>query len=129
MTDEIKTHRLIDHRLCGVPLETGNGASRVEMIAVAEMAVDEYELIHGGFVFGLADHAAMIAVNDPHVVLGAADIRFIKPVKTGDKLVATATVVAKKGRKRLVRVRVDRAADSVFEGEFTCFLLDKHVLG
>lgn len=128
MTDEIKTHRLIDRHLCGMPLETGNGISRVQMMTGPEMAVDDHELTHGGFVFGLADHAAMIAVNHPHVVLGSADIKFIKPVKTGDRLVATATVVDSKGKKRLVRVRVDREPDTVFEGEFTCFVLDRHVL-
>jgi acyl-coenzyme A thioesterase PaaI-like protein len=48
------------------------------------MAVDDRGLVHGGFVFGLADHAAMLAVNDPNVVLGAASTRFLKPVRVGE---------------------------------------------
>jgi acyl-coenzyme A thioesterase PaaI-like protein len=49
------------------------------------MVVDAHGLVHGGFVFGLADYAAMLAVNDPNVVLGAAEARFLKPVRRGDQ--------------------------------------------
>lgn len=32
------------------------------------MAADEYRLVHGGFIFGLADYAVMLAINEPTVV-------------------------------------------------------------
>ncbi len=128
MTDEIKTHQLINKPLCGVPLEIKDGVSRVKMATTSEMAVDEHQLVHGGFIFGLADHAAMIAVNHPHVVLGAADVKFLKPVKNGEIVTARATVVERKDKKQIVAVRVDRDDDIVFEGTLTCFVLDKHVL-
>ena len=92
------------------------------------MEVDDQGLTHGGYIFGLADHAAMIAVNHPHVVLGSAEVKFLKPVKTGDALIARANVVEEKGKKRLVRVQVTRDSTIVLEGDFTCFVLDQHVL-
>ena len=92
------------------------------------MAVDTTGLVHGGFVFGLADHAAMIAVNHPNVVLGAADVKFIKPVKSGDVLVAEARVEKKEGKKQTVSVLVTRGDAEIFKGMFICFILDKHVL-
>ena len=72
----IQTHKSIDQELCGKPLELGDGHSRVELITTDRMAVDKTGLVHGGFIFGLADYAAMIAVNHPNVVLGASDVRF-----------------------------------------------------
>jgi len=90
--------------------------------------VDHTGLVHGGFIFGLADHAAMIAVNHPNVVLGGADIKFLKPVKTGEKVIATANVILKDGKKHMVSATVNRGDDTVFQGEFTCFVLDHHVL-
>ena len=125
---QIKTHVKIDQRLCGVPVATANGNSSVTMRASADMAVDEPGLVHGGFIFGLADHAAMIAVNDPFVVLGGADTRFLKPVKVGDTVVAAARTEAVNGKKHIVAVDVSRGHDLVFQGTFTCFVLDKHVL-
>ena len=100
----------------------------VELIAVDEMAADEMGLVHGGFVFGLADYAAMLAVNDPHVVLGSASTTFLKPVKVGESLVAEAKVTAVKGKKRTVSVVVKRDTVPVFEGELICFVLENHVL-
>lgn len=92
------------------------------------MAVDDRALVHGGFVFGLADYAAMLAVDDPNVVLGSADVRFLKPVVVGEPLVAEAVVESEAGKKRAVRVVVTRGADEVLTGTFTCYVLEHHVL-
>lgn len=124
----INTHQLINASLCGTPLYVENGESRVEMTTVPTMAVDDKGLVHGGFVFGLADYAAMIAVNHPHVVLGAASARFIKPVSVGQLITAEAKVEAVKGKKHIVKAVVKFEEQTVFEAEFTCFVLEKHVL-
>ena len=125
---DIRTHEQIDQRLCGAPVHTADGSSSVKMETSAAMAVDSPGLVHGGFIFGLADHAAMIAVNDPYVVLGGAETRFLKPVKVGDTVLATARTEAVKGKKYVVAVDVARDDELVFQGMFTCFVLDKHVL-
>lgn len=125
----IMTHRKINIALCGRPLAVGEGQSRVEMKTTPEMTVDDLDLVHGGFIFGLADHAAMIAVNHPNVVLGAADVKFLKPVKSGETVIAEARVTEQAGKKQVVPVSVKRGEDVVFEGTFTCFVLEHHVLG
>ena len=125
---DINTHQQINRNLCGDPVTIEDGTSRVTMITTTDMAVDNTGLTHGGFVFGLADHAAMVAVNHPNVVLGAAEVTFVKPVKTGDRLEAKAKVETVSGKKKDVRVTVDRKKDTVFKGTFICFTLDRHVL-
>jgi uncharacterized protein (TIGR00369 family) len=124
----ILTHNSIDNDLCGSALLITDGYSKVELKTTRTMAVDTTGLVHGGFVFGLADYSAMIAVNHPNVVLGAADVKFIKPVKSGDVLVAEARVEKKEGKKQTVSVLVTREDAEIFKGMFTCFILDKHVL-
>lgn len=123
-----KTHALIDAELCGAPVELEEGRSAVRLKTLARMAADETGLVHGGFVFGLADYAAMLAVNHPNVVLGASECRFLKPVRAGAELLAVATCEAAQGRRHPVRVTVACGDETVFEGQFTCFVLDKHVL-
>jgi acyl-coenzyme A thioesterase PaaI-like protein len=124
-----RTHLAIDARLCGEPLEIGDGSARVALTARPEMAVDAAGLVHGGFVFGLADYAAMLAVNEPNVVLGSAEVRFLAPVAVGERLLAAARVVAGGGgRKRRVSVEVRRGETAVLAGDFTCFALDRQVL-
>ena len=125
---KIDTHRRIDRELCGNPLFTEDGQSRVELVTIDRMAADETGLVHGGFIFGAADYAAMIAVNHPHVVLGASDVKFLKPVRVGETVVAKARVQEVKGKKYWVSVSVLKDDVEVFQGMFTCFVLDKHVL-
>jgi len=154
---QARTHLAIDRRLCGEPLDpaaTAAGTARVGLTAVPEMAADAVGLVHGGFVFGLADHAAMLAVNHPNVVLGSAAVRFLRPVAVGERLVAEATVAETAGRRSRVTVEVRRVAaggtagsggagaaglvagetagatagETIMTGELICFTLDRHVL-
>lgn len=125
---KIKTHDEIDQALCGIPVLLESGCSKVELTTTKQMAADQMGLVHGGFLFGAADYAAMIAVNHPHVVLGASDVKFLKPVRVGEKILVTAKVQESKGKKYWVSVSVTKDGDEVFQGMFTCFVLEKHVL-
>ncbi|TVM16912.1 thioesterase [Oceanidesulfovibrio indonesiensis] len=125
---QILTHQEIDQSLCGEPFEVGEGRSRVRLECDSRMAADSSGLIHGGFIFGLADYAAMLAVNHPNVVLGSAETRFLKPSRIGDVLVATADDTSPEARKRHVLVEVHCGEELVFTGSFTCFVPAQHVL-
>lgn len=125
---DVNTHQRIDPDLCGRPETLEPGLARVALTALPAMAADDQGLVHGGFVFGLADYAAMLAVNDPNVVLGAAEVRFTAPVVVGQTLTAEARLTETAGKKRLVAVTVRRGQDAVFTGTFTCFVPEKHIL-
>ncbi len=84
--------------------------------------------MHGGFVFGLADYAAMLAVNDPHVVLARAEVRFLKPVVVGEVLLAEATLYDQEGPKKLVNAEIRRGEERILSGEFVCYTPERHVL-
>lgn len=124
----INTHKKINQKLCGKPVKVAENVAEVVLKVTDEMAADEKGLVHGGFIFGLADYAAMLAVNHPNVVLGAASVKFLKPVVVGDELRAVAKVVEVKGKKYKVLVKVKKAEDVVFEGEFIAIVPDIHVL-
>ncbi len=124
---KILTHQAIDQFLCGHPLEVESGHSKVELNTLPSMAADASGLVHGGFIFSLADYAAMIAVNHPNVVLGAADVKFLKPVRVGDTVLAEARLQEVQGKKHWVAVSVVQNEETVFQGMFTCFVLDQHI--
>jgi len=124
-----RTHLKSNPRYLGTPLLIEDGVSSVvELTAVEDMAVDERGLVHGGFAFGLADYAAMLAVNDPYVVLGSAEVRFTAPVRVGEMMRAEARVEGVEGRRRDVSVEVDVGGRPVLKGRMTCFVLGRHVL-
>jgi len=125
---EVNTHGKADARLLGTPVLLEKGTAVIELTATEEMAVDDRGLIHGGFTFGLADYAAMLAVNDPLVVLGSADVKFTAPVKVGESMVATGVVEAVDSGRRDVSVEVSVGEKVVLEGTMTCYVLQRHVL-
>lgn len=125
---KLATHLGLNPRLVGLLVSLDDGTATVSLKTVAEMAADDRGLVHGGFVFGAADYAAMAAVNDPNVVLGAADTRFLAPVKVGEVVELLARRAEFKGRKHVVEVTGRVAGIDVFTGIFTTFVLDRHVL-
>ena len=125
---QLKTHLKIDQNLSGKPVELREGYAVVVLETKENMVADEKGLIHGGFIFSLADYCAMLAVNEPTVVLASAKVDFRKPVVLGDVLKAEGKVVKSEGKKRWVEVKVFRNLDLVFEGEFLCVIPEKHVL-
>lgn len=128
---DIRTHHAIDRELCGTPEALAEGTATVSLVTTLRMAADDHGLVHGGFVFGLVDHAAMLAVNEPTVVLGSADLRFLAPVRAGQRVVATARVVERPAKKILVDVEAsidDGSEVVVLTGRLTCFVPPRHVL-
>ncbi|RPD98183.1 thioesterase [Aureibaculum marinum] len=123
------THLLASKKLIGSVISITKNKAIVSLTITKEMVVDSYNLSHGSFTFGLADYAAMVAINKPTVVLGKAETKFLKPVILNDKLTAIAEVTEINDKKFTVIVKITNQKNSlVFEGNFTCFVLEKHVL-
>ncbi len=129
-TKKQNTHQLASEKLIGSVVSIGDDRATVTLTITKEMIVDTYNLSHGSFVFGLADYAAMLAVNEPTVVLGKATSKFIKPVVLNDEVTAVAVISENSnGKKVIVSVTVkNQKEELVFEGEFVCFVLEKHIL-
>jgi uncharacterized protein (TIGR00369 family) len=125
---EPRTHLGIDPHWCGTPVDLRDGTAEVELVTSPEMAADERGLVHGGFVFGLADYAAMLAVNHPLVVLQAAQVEFLRPVAVGESLHAAAVVTLLEGRAQQVQCTVRGARGPVLQGVFSCIVTRRHVL-
>jgi acyl-coenzyme A thioesterase PaaI-like protein len=125
---QLNTHLAISPDWVGQVVELACGRARARLTASSGMTADDQGLVHGGFTFGLADYACMLAINDPHVVLGGAEVRFMAPVRCGEVMEAEAEVEAGEGKKKMVRCRVVVGERLVFEGTFTCFVLERHIL-
>jgi len=125
---QAKTHLKINPKWWGTPLKLSPQEAEVKLLLLPEMAADEYGLIHGGTIFGLADYAAMLAVNEPNVVLAGAKVKFLKPCKVGQEVIAKAKVQEQDGKKIKVKAEVFLEDKPIFEGEFICVVPAQHVL-
>ncbi|MCK9491367.1 MAG: PaaI family thioesterase [Sulfurimonas sp.] len=124
----LNTHENINRDLCGEIMRIEQGYVELRLTTSSEMVADDQGLIHGGFIFGAADFAAMAAVNEKNVVLVGADTHFLSPVKFGDEINFVARVRHKEGRKRNVYVEAHVLDIKIFHGEFRTVITEKHVL-
>ena len=125
---QLNTHLNINTSLCGRVIKLQENHAEVLLHTTQQMTADTQGLVHGGFIFGAADYAAMSAVNDPYVVLGSSNSKFIAPVKVEDVVLCKATVMSVKGKKKAVEVEAYVSDKLVYQGSFTTFVLDTHVL-
>ena len=97
-------------------LEAADGRAVVQM-RVAQTMINGHGIAHGGFVFTLADTAFACACNTygPVTVAAGADISFLRPVREGDVLVATAAERVVTGRSGIYDVTVRRGEEVVAE--------------
>jgi acyl-CoA thioesterase len=100
-------------------LEIKAGRATLAMTVKPDM-VNGQGIAHGGFIFTLADSAFAFACNshNERVVAAQGNITFLRPGKTGDRLVATAREISRSGRSGIydVRVTVDDVVIAEFRG-------------
>ncbi len=96
--------------------EVGPGRAVLTM-TVREDMVNGHAIGHGGLTFTLADSAFAFACNsyNRRTVAAAAEIRFRRPTRLGDQLVATAIERALDGRDGVYDVTVTVGDDVVAE--------------
>jgi acyl-CoA thioesterase len=90
------------------------GTATVEMTVTEEMT-NGLDVCHGGLIFTLADTAMAYASNagDHSAVSTTASIEWLRPAHAGDRLSATSTSVATRGRNTVHDVVVAREDGAV----------------
>ncbi len=97
-------------------VEAGDGAAVVRM-RVTDSMVNGHGMVHGGYVFMVADTAFACACNSrgPITVAAGADITFLQPTRAGDVLEARARERSTSGRNGVYDVTVLSGGDVVAE--------------
>jgi phenylacetic acid degradation protein PaaD len=104
-------------RALGIEVQqTGAGSAHTSM-RIRDDMVNGHGIVHGAFVFAVADTAFACACNShgPVTVAAAADISFVAPAYTGDLLEARAVERTRFGRTGIYDVTVRRGDDVIAE--------------
>lgn len=100
-------------------VDEGRGQARTRMPVVDTM-VNGHGIVHGGYLFTLADSTFALACNatGAPTVAASCDITYVAPGRLGDVLVAVAQERVRFGRSGLTDVTVCREADGAVLAEF-----------
>ncbi|SFG10162.1 acyl-CoA thioesterase [Palleronia marisminoris] len=94
------------------------GQAELSMTFTDAMA-NGHGMVHGGYIFALADSAFAFACNtyDEVTVAQHCAITYLRPGQAGERLTATAREVSRSGRSGIYDIRVCRA-DGTAVAEF-----------
>ncbi|WP_250562098.1 hydroxyphenylacetyl-CoA thioesterase PaaI [Sphaerisporangium fuscum] len=95
----------------GIRLDEVTSGRAVLSVRVTGAMVNGHGIIHGGYLFLLADAAFAYASNSrgPIALAQHAEITFLRPVPVGEELVAEAVERTRHGRSGIYDVTVRRA--------------------
>ena len=96
--------------------EVAPGRASLAMTATDRMT-NGHGAVHGGFIFALADSAFAFACNSygDQAVAQHCAITYIRPAKSGDRLIATAREVSRRGRSAIYDVCVTAGGEVIAE--------------
>lgn len=90
-----------------------------------DMVFEKSKVVRGHYIYAQAESLA-IAVIDARVALtGVANIKYKTPIYSGDKLVAKAEVIRKRGNKYFVWVKTKVRQREAFRGKFILVSIDE----
>ncbi len=105
-------------------VELGRGGLSV-LETTSEMAFERTGVVRGHHIFAQADSLAIALVDADVVLTGLTYVKFRRPVRVGEKLVAKAEVIRRKGNKHVVLVNTRVGKENVFRGKFVVFALEQ----
>jgi acyl-coenzyme A thioesterase PaaI-like protein len=125
--EDLLTHKQIRSNLCGSITKLDTGYSKTTLQTTKEMSLDDFGLVHSGFIFGGADYAAATAVNEPNVVIIGSRSKFLAPAKVDDLIEFVAKAKFEDSRKREIKVTGHINEIKVYEGTFQALVLEQHI--
>lgn len=95
------------------------GKSGISIMSVTEdMVMEKSHIAHGHFIFAQANSLALAVLDASAAVTGVANIKYKIPIHTGEKLIAKAEIVKRRGNKYFVWVKTRNEHQEVFRSKF-----------
>ena len=95
------------------------GKSGISLLRITEdMVFAKTQIAKGYFVFSQANSLALAIIDAPMAVTGVANVKYKVPVHVGEKLIAKAEIIRRRGNKYFVWVKTRNETQEVFRAKF-----------
>lgn len=85
------------------------------------MCLEKCNIVRGHIVFAQANSLANAVADTQIALTGRADVSFLRTARAGEKLIAKAQVMEKKGHRFLIGVVVRSKEEVVCKGDFEIY--------
>lgn len=107
-----------------IDLELGKSGISI-MTITPDMVFEKNQIARGHYVFSQANSLALAVIDAPVAVTGVANIKYKVPIKNGEKLIAKAEVIKKRGNKYFIWVKTRNEKQEVFRAKFIMVSLEQ----
>jgi len=114
-----KVRSMVGAEIVGELIDLTLGKQGISILETNEdMAFKKTNIVRGHHIFSQAESLAMAVIDADVALTGVANIKYLKPIYLGDKLVAKAELVRIRGNKHFVHVKISVNQKQVFRGKF-----------
>jgi acyl-coenzyme A thioesterase PaaI-like protein len=114
-----KVRSMVGAEIVGELIDLTLGKQGISILETTEgMAFKKTNIVRGHHIFAHAESLAMAVIDADVALTGVANIKYLKPIYLGDKLVAKAELVRIRGNKHFVHVKITVNQQQVFRGKF-----------
>ena len=92
-----------------------------------DMGMEKSGIIRGHMLFAQANSLANAIVDADVALTGEATVKFLAPVRVGERILAKAQVTKEKGRQKEVEVIMKTKQNLVFKGSFVIYGLSSEL--
>lgn len=102
----------------GEIVDCAAGHRAVSIMTATDDMVDEAHIVRSQCLYAQANYLAHAVLQLPVSITAVANLKYKQPVTAGDKLVAVAEVIRRRGQKHYVWVKIRKNAKEVFRTKF-----------
>ncbi|MGF7396020.1 transcription factor FapR [Thermoanaerobacterium thermosaccharolyticum] len=114
-----KVKAIVGSEIVGELIDLELGKSGISVFEpTPDMAFLKTKIIRGHYIYSQAESLAISVIDADAALIGVANIKYKYPVRIGDRLVAKAEVIRKRGNKYFVWVMIKVKNKEVFRGKF-----------
>lgn len=89
-----------------------------------DMVFEKTQIARGHYVFSQANSLALAVIDAPTALTGVANVKYKMPIHVGEKLIAKAEVIRKRGNKTFIWVKTRNEKQEVFRAKFIMVSLE-----
>ncbi len=104
-------------------LELGKRATSV-LVTTEDMVLEKSRIVRGHCIFAQADSLAIAVAHAKTALIGLANVKFKRPVRVGERLVARAEVIRMRRSQLVILVNTYVGEEHVFRGKFVVFSVE-----
>ena len=93
------------------------------------MCLEKCDIIRGHIIFAQANSLANAVVDAQIALTGKAEMNYLRTVRAGERIIAKAQVLEKKGHRFLIEVLVRTKEEMVCKGEFVIYGMNLETAG